>query len=55
MPLNLLYTMVQKSQNWPKPQIKGGGGSCLNAKVSGSKRASIIVGLAAYLPSQRYV
>ena len=30
MPLNLFYTMVQKSQKWPKTQIKGG--SCL--KVS---------------------
>ena len=29
MPLNLFYTMVQKSQEWPKTQIKGGG-SCLN-------------------------
>ena len=25
MPLNLFYTMVQKSQKWPKTQIKGGG------------------------------
>ena len=24
MPLNLLYIMVQKSQKWPKTQIKGG-------------------------------
>ena len=24
MPLNLVYTMVQKSQKWPKTQIKGG-------------------------------
>ena len=24
MPLNLFYTMVQKSQKWPKTQIKGG-------------------------------
>ena len=30
MPLNLLYTMVQKSQKWPKTQIKGGGGPALN-------------------------
>ena len=31
MPLNLFYTMMQKSQKWPKTQIKGGGGgSCLN-------------------------
>ena len=28
MPLTLFYTMVQKSQKWPKTQIKGGG-SCL--------------------------
>ena len=27
MPLSLFYTMVQKSQKWPKTQIKGG--SCL--------------------------
>ena len=26
MPLNVFYTMVQKSQKWPKTQIKGGGG-----------------------------
>ena len=25
MPLNLFYTLVQKSQKWPKTQIKGGG------------------------------
>ena len=24
MPLNLFYTMVHKSQKWPKTQIKGG-------------------------------
>ena len=24
MPLNLFYTMVQKSQKWPKTHIKGG-------------------------------
>ena len=24
MPLNFFYTMVQKSQKWPKTQIKGG-------------------------------
>ena len=27
MPLYFVYTMVQKSQKWPKTQIKGG--SCL--------------------------
>ena len=26
MPLYLFYTTVQKSQKWPKTQIKGGGG-----------------------------
>ena len=31
MPLYLFYTMVQKSQKWPKTQIKGG--SCLNLLV----------------------
>ena len=31
MPLNLFYTMVQKSQKWPKTQIKGG--SCLNENL----------------------
>ena len=29
MRLYLFYTMMQKSQKWPKTQIKGGG-SCLN-------------------------
>ena len=33
MPLYLFYTMVQKSQKWPKTQIKGGGGSCLKGEV----------------------
>ena len=31
MPLNLFYTMVQKSQKWPKTQIKGG--SCLKGRL----------------------
>ena len=26
MPLNLVYTMVQKSQKWPKTQNQRGGG-----------------------------
>ena len=30
MPLNLFYTMVQKSQKWPKTQIKG---SCLKPRL----------------------
>ena len=29
MSLNFFYTMVQKSQKWPKTQIKGGGGPAL--------------------------
>ena len=32
MRLYFFYTMVQKSQKWPKTQIKGGG-SCLNTSV----------------------
>ena len=36
MPLNLFYTMVQKSQKWPKTQMKGG--SCLNSKRFGNSR-----------------
>ena len=29
MSLFFFYTMVQKSQKWPKTQIKGGGGPAL--------------------------
>ena len=29
MPLYFFYTMLQKSQKWPKTQIKGGGGPAL--------------------------
>ena len=29
MPLYVFYTMVQKSQKWPKTHIKGGGGPAL--------------------------
>ena len=36
MPLNLFYTMVQKSQKWPKTQIKGG--SCLKFDTPGNKQ-----------------
>ena len=35
MPLNLFYTMVQKSQKWPKTQIKGGGSCLKRAKTPG--------------------
>ena len=37
MHLNLFYTMVQKSQKWPKTQIKGGG-SCLNIEMQARKQ-----------------
>ena len=36
MPLNLRYTMVQKSQRWPKTQIKGGPALIVNSLLSGS-------------------
>ena len=42
MPLYLFYTMVQKSQKWPKTQIKGG--SCL--KKSSIWKKSFIFSLA---------
>ena len=32
MPLYLFYTMVQKSQKWPKTQIKGGGPALISVK-----------------------
>ena len=35
MPLYLFYTTVQKSQKWPKTQIKGG--FCLNKKYATSE------------------
>ena len=34
MPLYFFYTMVQKSQKWPKTQIKGGGGGPRKRLVS---------------------
>ena len=37
MPLNLFYTMVQKSQKWPKTQIKGG--SCLKTILMGTSNS----------------
>ena len=32
MPLDLFYTMVQKSRKWPKTQIKGGGPALISVK-----------------------
>ena len=42
MPLYLFYTMVQKSQKWPKTQIKGGGGSCLKPAIISSPELAFI-------------
>ena len=40
MSLYLFYTMVQKSQKWPKTQIKGGGGGpALNKNKNVTARA----------------
>ena len=36
MPLYLFYTMVQKSQKWPKTQIKGVGGGPALRQTPGS-------------------
>ena len=36
MPLYLFYTMVQKSQKWPKTQIKGGPALTFVFKVKGN-------------------
>ena len=41
MSLNLFYTMVQKSQKWPKTQIKGG--SCLKPQVDIQWILSVII------------
>ena len=42
MPLYLFYTMVQKSQKWPKTQIKGPAlKRHLNEKNTSSDRDSI--------------
>ena len=42
MSLNFFYTMVQKSQKWPKTQIKGGGGGgpALNMHHAGIRQHS---------------
>ena len=41
MPLNLFYTTVQKSQKWPKTQIKGG--SCLKQAFFSETRTEIAI------------
>ena len=33
MPLYVFYTRVQKSQKWPKTQIKGGGGPAYKSRL----------------------
>ena len=40
MPLNLFHTMLQKSQKWPKTQIKGG--SCLKFFALGFNSGKIL-------------
>ena len=42
MHLNLFYTMVQKSQKWPKTEIKGG--SCLKSSLVAASPFSLDVG-----------
>ena len=42
MPLNLFYTIVQKSQKWPKTQIKGG--SCLNSAKKNERQWAPLTG-----------
>ena len=54
MPLDLFYTMVQKSQKWPKTQIKG---SCLNTLpiAKNSFHQALIIFLLAAWWSRDYV
>ena len=49
MPLYLVYTMVQKSQKWPKTQIKGGSCLKLNTILSGLclRKRDLVLGNAA--------
>ena len=42
MPLYVFYTMVQKSQKWPKTQIKGGGGPALTPPKIEEKAISVV-------------
>ena len=51
MPLNLFYTMVQKSQKWPKTQIEGG--PALNLAPTGKRGSRRPVGLALVLQFSR--
>ena len=45
MPLNLFYTMVQKSQKWPKTQIKGGGPALNSEEMSIKSRTFALTDL----------
>ena len=38
MPLNVVYTMVQKSEKWRKTQIKGGGPALITRKAKRTPR-----------------
>ena len=52
MPLNLFYTMMQKSQKWPKTQIKGGGGSCLKCTEVRERKSTKFLHKRKFLRSQ---
>ena len=57
MPLNLFYTMVQKSEKWPKTQIKGGGGGPALSFVWKCAHQTLfegVVNLSLYHRSSRY-
>ena len=43
MPLILFCTMVQKSQKWPKTQIKGGGPALIIDVLQGLPRSTRIM------------
>ena len=45
MPLYFFNTMVQKSQKWPKTQIKGGGPALSLPKISGYEDAASVTSL----------
>ena len=55
MPLNVFYTMVQKSQKWPKTQIKGGGGPALSCRLWDALRICKVLHKCAHASAQRIV
>ena len=47
MPLNCFYTTVQKSQKWPKTQIKGGpalNNLLVDGKTINNKHKAVTIG-----------